>query len=249
MDENRAFFEKDLSVGTSGCDISGVWKLSSFLKAMQDTANEHCQRIGADRNSLSAAGFVWFLVKTDISIERYPSCEERITVQTFTKENKYIFYPRYYQFLDEAGRIICKAGSLWVLINKVARTAVSPKDSGVYMPDAAGMESSIRIRMMPGKTIEGDKETGIIRPLYSELDINGHVNNVRYADWLCNTLGTTCMRAFEVETLLIDYNHEILPEMSVSYFIQRNKTGFVYSGTVDEKRLFNISGTLRERRI
>ncbi|MBQ4231185.1 MAG: hypothetical protein II671_06505, partial [Salinivirgaceae bacterium] len=46
-------------------------------------------------------------------------------------------------------------------------------------------------------------------PLYSEIDVNGHVNNARYADWLCNCLGVERLRRFEIWTASIEYRHEI----------------------------------------
>ena len=45
---------------------------------------------------------------------------------------------------------------------------------------------------------------------YSDTDVNGHVNNARYADWLCDALGLETMREYRVKTMRLSYAAETM---------------------------------------
>ena len=83
-------------------------------------------------------------------------------------------------------------------------------------------------------------------PVYTDLDVNGHVNNTRYADWLCNTLGIDLMLENEPETVIFNYNHEILPGQRIT--LRRIMHGRQYrlTGFVDGSIAFEIGGVLRQ---
>ena len=82
---------------------------------------------------------------------------------------------------------------------------------------------------------------------YTDLDVNGHVNNTRYADLLCNTLGIALMKEYEPDHIILNYNHEILPDHTVK--LRRILKGNEYrlSGIVNDTTSFDIGGTLRKR--
>ena len=44
---------------------------------------------------------------------------------------------------------------------------------------------------------QGEEFVTQYRPVYTDLDVNGHMNNTRYADLLCNALGIDLMKEFE----------------------------------------------------
>ena len=83
-------------------------------------------------------------------------------------------------------------------------------------------------------------------PLYTDLDVNGYVNNTRYADWLCNILGIDQMTRSEPETVILNYNHEILPGQRVTLRRIQKDRQYRLSGFVDGNTpAFEIGGALR----
>ena len=51
------------------------------------------------------------------------------------------------------------------------------------------------------------------------LDVNAHVNNARYADWLTDALGTSVMRQYCLKTLNINYAAEVLPDKDAPWLV------------------------------
>ena len=73
------------------------------------------------------------------------------------------------------------------------------------------------------------------------------MNNTRYADWLCNALGISLMRSWEPESLILNYNAEILPDHKVVLHRVLRDQDFRLSAWIGEKAAFEVGGRLRPR--
>ena len=73
-------------------------------------------------------------------------------------------------------------------------------------------------------------------PAYSELDVNGHVNNARYADWLCDALGIETMQEYRVKTMRLSYAAEIRPGQEMQLRLTRDGLAYHLTGTHEGKR-------------
>ena len=93
--------------------------------------------------------------------------------------------------------------------------------------------------------LQGEEFVTEYMPVYTDLDANGHVNNARYADWLCNTLGIEEMTRSEPETVIFNYNHEILPGRKVTLRRTVKDDRYTLTGSVDDTTVFEIGGVLR----
>ncbi len=234
--------------GTSRCDLNGLWKLSALLEALQETANEHCRMLHAGNDDLSAMGLTWVLFKIDLQVDRYPRAGETVAVQTFTKGSSFKFYPRYYVVTDCAGYPVSKAGALWMLMDKSSRNTVTPKECGIVLPNERDAEIPLKISTASNR-VEGEAISFPYTPEYTDIDRNGHVNNIRYADLLCNCLGLRIMREQEVSFLTINYGHEILPEMELNNTLIIGGNTFRFTGQTGGIVAFDMFGKLRTRAI
>ena len=81
-------------------------------------------------------------------------------------------------------------------------------------------------------------------PVYTDLDVNGHVNNTRYLDWCCNALGIETMRGYAMQHFAVNFNQEILAGQEVRTVLHTAGDAFSFSGFEGEKRHFDVGGTL-----
>ena len=95
--------------------------------------------------------------------------------------------------------------------------------------------------------LQGEEFVSEYRPVYTDLDVNGHVNNTRYADWLCNTLGVDIMTEYEPEHIILNYNHEVLPGHVVTLHRILKDSEYRLCGKIGDTTAFEIGGTLRKR--
>ena len=239
-------YDETFTLRPRDCDLNEKWRPSAILETMQDAAGAHSKLLGCGREDLVKKNIVWVLSRLEIHMDRYPSVGEQITVHTFPTPTRICFFPRYYIFTDARGEMIGKAGSLWLLLDLGTRRMLPPGEVGKLIPDNKDLSVPMNLPATVGK-LQGEEFVSEYRPVYTDLDVNGHVNNTRYADWLCNALGIEIMTEYEPDHIIINYNHEVLPGSVVTLRRIIRDNEFRLSGTVGDVNAFEIGGTLRKR--
>ena len=239
-------FEETFPIRSRDCDLNGAWRPSAILASMQDISGEHSLLLGCGRMELLKKNMVWVLSRMELHMDRYPHKGEKITLTTFPTPTRLSFFPRYYILTDEHGEMIGKAGSLWLLMDIHTRHLLPPGDIARLIPDNRDLSVPMRLPATVG-ALQGEEFLSTHQPVYTDLDVNGHVNNTRYVDWLCNVLGIETMRAFEPESIIINYNREVLPDQLVT--LRRILRGQEYrlQGNANGENAFEIGGVLRNR--
>ena len=239
-------YDETFTLRTRDCDLNGKWRPSAILETMQDVAGAHSKLLGCGRDELVKKNIVWVLSRCELHMDRYPAAGEQVTVHTFPTPTRICFFPRYYIFTDARGEMIGKAGTLWLLLDLGTRRMLPPGDVGKLIPENKDLSVPMNLPATVGN-LQGEEFVSEYTPVYTDLDVNGHVNNTRYADWLCNALGIELMTQYEPERIILNYNHEVLPGQTV--VLRRILKGEQYrlSGKVGDTVAFEIGGTLRPR--
>ena len=239
-------YDETFTLRPRDCDLNEKWRPSAILETMQDTAGAHSIHLGCGRDELIRKNMVWVIARCEVHMDRYPAAGEQITVHTFPTPTRICFFPRYYVFTDARGEMIGKAGTLWLLLDVTTRRMLPPGDVGKLIPDNKDLSVPMNLPATVGN-LQGDEFVSEYRPVYTDLDVNGHVNNTRYADWLCNTLGIDLMTEYEPEHIILNYNHEVLPGHVVTLHRILKGNEYRLSGKVGDTVAFEIGGTLRAR--
>ncbi len=225
-------------------DMNSRMLPSAILELMQEMAGAHAELLGVGRQALLDRNLVWVLTRIEVQMARYPAFGETITAETFPMPNRRWFFPRYFIFRDEDGNQIGCAGSLWVLLDVQERKMSRPDAVLALMPDNSDLTAPLGLPATV-TDVAGAFETATRRPVYTDLDMNGHVNNTKYLDWCCNALDIDTLRRHELATFALNYNQEILPGQEIRTELHRSGLDFSFSGFDGEKRLFDVGGVLR----
>ena len=239
-------YDETFTLRPRDCDLNEKWRPSAILETMQDVAGTHSMLLGCGRDELVKQNIVWVLSRSELHMDRYPAVGEKITVHTFPTPTRICFFPRYYIFTDARGEMIGKAGTLWLLLDLTTRRMLPPGEVGKLIPDNRDLSVPMNLPATVG-TLQGEEFVSTYTPVYTDLDVNGHVNNTRYADWLCNTLGIGLMTEYEPERIILNYNHEVLPGHVVTLRRILKDQEYRLSGIVNDSTAFEIGGTLRKR--
>ena len=237
----KTYCEKTLLLSRD-CDLGCLWRPSAILTAMQETAGMHSHILGCGRETLVQKGVVWVLTRCEVQMEKEARMGSRLSIETFPMPLRRWFFPRYFVFRDEEGAQVGAAGTLWVLFDLEKRCMVAPGDVAGAIPDNSDLTPPLGV---PGPVprLTGETAASARTPVYSELDVNGHVNNARYADWLCDALGLETMREYRVKTMRLSYAAEIRPGQSMELRLVRDGLAYHLTG----KTHFEIGGELEKR--
>lgn len=228
-------------------DMNARLRPGALLEIMQEMAGAHAELLGVGHTALLEMNLVWVLSRLEVQMERWPAFGEELTVETFPLPNRRWFFPRCFVFRDATGHQIGCASSLWVLLDVTERRMARPDPVLARMPDNSDLIPPLGV---PSTVSEcsGEPATFHYSPVYTDLDMNGHVNNTRYMDWCCNALGTDTLSTFELNGFAINFNQEVLPHQQLRSELRRDGENFSFSGFVGDARHFDVGGSLRPLR-
>ncbi|MEG0766501.1 MAG: thioesterase, partial [Clostridia bacterium] len=207
----------------------------------------HSERLGCGYSTLLSQGAAWILVRIQLEMTRYPCLGETVRIRTWPSARKRWFFPRYFVFETEQGEALGAASSLWALLDLKTRTMLPPTHAGVEMPDTSAIMSPLSLPTMP-EDLPMEAVCSTYLPVYTDLDVNGHVNNTRYVDWLCNALGIDALRAQAPGKLQVTYHAEIRPGTQVNLSFKHKEGLFYLKATQGDTLRFEAGGMLMHSR-
>ena len=193
-------------------DRFGRCRPASLLRFAQDAAGSHCIHLGTDWDSMAAKGLFWAVIRQRLEITRLPNVGETVTVKTWPMPTTRVAYPRATVGLDADGNELFKVMSLWVIMDIQSRAMIRPDRSGV---DVEGVVLGGELAAPAGLNFK-DLPSETLRTVgFTELDVNGHMNNTRYLDWLCDLLSSDFHKDHPMKAVTICYMSEALEGQQV----------------------------------
>ncbi|HAC15878.1 MAG TPA: hypothetical protein DCE78_08040 [Bacteroidetes bacterium] len=188
MSSEFTFWTETFKIKQFEIDTDGYALLSVIADNMQEAAGSHAESLGWSMQSLLDQNMGWILNRFTLDIHRYPKAGEVIRIETWPSGADRLFAYRDFELFDDRGGLILSARTAWLILDiKRRRPIATPEDVkeiGARSIRNARIEIESKI-----PAPEGDVVKSIRFPIRrSDLDINQHVNNVRYMEWVLETL-------------------------------------------------------------
>lgn len=214
QDDGR-YFEERLII-TDDVDLNSKWKLQSILAWMQEVAESHSRVYGYGFEDLRAKNTCWVCLRYHLKFESYPRLYDKINTYTWAEPARLGVYPRMFSLEDVSGTVMIRASSMWSIIDLGERNMVNPLKLGLPPYPTRKIENFNDLKPL-GKILipEGEEKFRKYRPVYSDFDMNGHVNNTSYLQWFDDQFSLEDHRKHTVGDLLIHYNHEVRPDVEL----------------------------------
>lgn len=205
------FIIKEYPLRVSDFDKNQSILPSAVLDIFQDVAGVHAKMLKISNPELLERGLCWMLTRVRYEIVKKPTLYQTVKVKTWPVESRRIELDRDFEIFDEGGDLLLRGSSQWVVMDITDRSA--PKlvparnfELGLseYLPDRA-FERAF------GRAVYNNVECDapyICRARYTDLDMNGHVNNIKYADLTLSAISDKL--GGEISDFRIDYVKEIL---------------------------------------
>ena len=188
--------------------------MSSLGDILLTTAQYNADDNGFGLRRLNEIECSWVLSRMAIEINRFPEQYENIEVETWVEEVGRSNTTRNFCIRDAKGEIIGNACSVWVLFDMKTRRA---KDLQTLegIQDFASGEQGLIDKPIKLAVVDGDEYDGF-KVKYSDIDINGHVNSIRYIQWISDCFSLDTYQQYQVRRFEINYVHEMLYGDAVS---------------------------------
>ena len=182
--------------------------MASLGDILLTTAGFNADDNGFGLRRLHEMQCAWVLSRMSIEMVRFPEQYENIQVDTWIEEVGRANTIRNFCIRDEKNEIIGNACSIWVMFDMVTRRAKDLQTLEGIHEFASGEVGLIEKPVKLG-TVEGEDYDGF-KVKYSDIDINGHVNSIRYIQWISDCFSLDCYRKCQVKRFEINYLNEML---------------------------------------
>ena len=166
-------------------------RMSELFRLMEEASIAHTEKLGCTRDRTLDRGLLWIITRQQAEIEELPAYDEEITVRSWQGDMMHVFFPRFYE-IERAGRVIVRGQALWMLIDEESRQMIMPEDYDIFIPGRPGSDDMMLAPVViPEELKEADpaiRQELVTR--FSQVDINGHMNNTRYFDIIDDALYT-----------------------------------------------------------
>lgn len=183
--------EYDFQVRTYECGPDGRATLPTICNYLQEAASLNAESLAFSRTDFNAVGenITWVLTRMRVKMDRYPRWEDRVTVATWPSGGRRVAATRDFVLRDAAGECLGVATSEWMLIDLASRRVVPIPERVVSLADDA--RPPVLGEAPFGKLRWDCREVAsaqVFRARRGDIDLNGHVNNVHYVEWIVETV-------------------------------------------------------------
>lgn len=195
-------------------DLTTRLRFASLNRYMQESAWKSAEQLGFGFSRLIKRNLAWVLTRMTVSIDYLPGWNKSINIATWPSGRDAMFGFRDFQFFDAEGKEFGRAATSWCIIDLKTRKPVLIHSA--FEEELAELNR----RMFPArpskvealKQIDSEWKTVVG---YQDLDVNEHVTNSRYIDWLLESFDLQFLRNHRVANLEINFLAEALYKHAV----------------------------------
>ena len=192
-------------------DMSATLKPASFLNYAQEAANIHADTIGVGYDSMHTTRKAWVLARMQVIFHKLPCWRDHVNIQSWHKgASGFQFFRDFVVFDKEGSEKLISATSAWLVIDidsrRLSKYPEFTEKEEVCIKEDVIAEQPPKITMPKGVEAEHVMSHAVN---YSDLDMNGHVNNVKYTEWAMNAIELDVVNTKHLKELVINFNNEV----------------------------------------
>ena len=207
------------------CDFSGKLFMGHLGNHMLNAADLHSSARGFGMKYLMTIKRSWVLSRLAIEMEEMPSQYMKFNVETWVENAMKFFTSRNFKVVDNEGKIYGYGRSIWAMIDTESR---QPTD--IFSIDNGAINDWI-VSDYPCPTDKGGRvkmsdNAKLIRTIdtyYNDVDINGHINSVKYIEHVLDLWNLEWYREHAIKRFEIAYVAESHQGDTLSFY--REETG------------------------
>eukprot|EP00262_Sarcandra_glabra_P010419 TRINITY_DN2569_c0_g2_i1.p1 TRINITY_DN2569_c0_g2~~TRINITY_DN2569_c0_g2_i1.p1 ORF type:complete len:421 (+),score=67.04 TRINITY_DN2569_c0_g2_i1:324-1586(+) len=194
--------------------------IETLMNHLQETALNHVRSAGllgegfGSTPEMSKRDLIWVVTRMQVSVDCYPSWGDIVEVDTWVCASGKNGMRRDWLVRDsKTGQTLTRATSVWVMMNKrTRRLSKIPEEvrgeiEPYFMERAAILDEDGRKLPKLDDSTADYVRTGLT-PRWNDLDVNQHVNNVKYIGWILESAPISILESHELTGMTLEYRRE-----------------------------------------
>jgi acyl-ACP thioesterase len=197
-------WQETYAVRSYEVDCRSRLSILSIFNFLQEAASKHAEALGVSIQQLFAENYTWLLSRLKIKIDAFPALNDQIQVNTWPSGTQRLFALRDFALIHVDDRPIAVATSAWLVIDLQKRRPVriapflerlKPLEGAHILTDT--------LAKLPGLKQYTYEHAYQVR--YRDLDINQHVNNVSFVEWIVESIPKTTLASSLLSEMEINF--------------------------------------------
>lgn len=212
--------ENKFNVLSSMVDLTRCLSIPSIFRLFQDNAMLDADKIGGGKDKTLDRDWLWIFTRVFIEIDDLPTYHSIANFITYPNGSKsgFLFYRQ--ALITSNEKVLVKISSQWTLIDAKTRKLVV-KSNLPYVDE----KTIYKPLDLPNKVISQQSKflySRIIR--YSDCDLNYHLNNVKYIEFIVDINSNSFYKDYRIHHLLINFKHEVHDGEQIDIYVNDEKT-------------------------
>ena len=186
MTDFKRVWIKDYRIHSYESDSTTRASVCALLQFMQESAWNHAEHLQLGFSHLMAKGLGWVLARLSLRINAMPHWGEVITIETWPSARDKLFAYRDFRIRSQDGEILALGSTTWFAMDIKRRR---PRRTDSYFQieqwDAERVFPEFPAKVPPLERTDMQTSHQVY---FSHLDVNGHVNNVKYLEYVIDSL-------------------------------------------------------------
>ncbi|KAI3811960.1 hypothetical protein L1987_16658 [Smallanthus sonchifolius] len=220
--------------------------LQSILNLLQETALNHVWMSGLLGDGFGAThgmmknNLIWVVTRMQVQVDQYPIWGEILEIDTWVGASGKNGMRRDWEIRSHTtGIVFARATSTWVMMNeKTRRLSKMPDEVRGEISPWFILKQAIK-EESPEKIDKLDDNAKYInsglQPKRSDLDMNHHVNNVKYVGWMLEAIPEECLENYQLSNIILEYRRECGSSEVVQSLCEPEQLGIIKDGVQDDK--------------
>lgn len=199
---------QNVTVESFDVQPNGNIKISSLLRYFQKAAGDDVNKTDLNYNNLSSHNIAFVITKMSVRILDDIKQYDQLTIISHPRKIRGVTFPR--DFIVKCdNKTVALASSNWVLLDLVKRHILRPSaidDIGYLPPSTDDLFEIDDVRLVIDEN--SLQRTDVRRVNYSNLDMNNHLNNTYYSDYIFDNIPQEAHKSDKNLYLQINYKNE-----------------------------------------
>lgn len=209
VDPFHTDFRKQLSLETLGVDLLNA-------------AENHATHRGFGMHEANHTNYTWVLSRLAIELFTTPLVYDDYSISTWIESVYRLFTNRNFLIAGKDGKVFGYAKSVWATINYDTREPVdlhTMYGTGLddyLLPDADCPISALtRVKPIPDEFIHSEMTVG-----YSDLDMNGHLNSMKYILHIKDLFPLDMYKSHRIRRMELSYMAEAYYGETLTFYVR-----------------------------
>ncbi len=209
-------------------DVTARASVSSILQFMQESAWNHAEHLELGYSHLIKKDLAWVMARLSLKISSWPRWHETITLDTFPSGRDKLFAYRDFRLTTAQGSLCAVGTTTWLVID-INRRRPQRTESYFHIKEWGEYEHAYDGFSPKVDAIESPDSSTCRTVYYSQLDVNGHLNNVKYLDFVFDSFSEDFRQHHHLVELDMNFTNEALLGDVVEIRTEKKQDHFLHA--------------------